>query len=112
MSTFIEYTVEQNATFKAQLQLKDDDGRGINLASYLLTSQVRRSYSSLNVAANVVCTMVDASNGVVQLSMSYLTTANIKAGRYVYDVIALNNVTDEELRFVEGVMTVTPCVTR
>jgi len=112
MSTFIEYTVEQNATFKTQLQLKDDTGVGLNLVSYVVSSQVRRSYSSMNVATNIVCTMIDAPNGVVQLSISYANTANIKAGRYVYDVVALNNSTSEELRLIEGIMTITPAVTR
>lgn len=112
MSTFIEYTIEQNATFKTQLQLKDDSGLGLNLATYNVSSQVRKAYTSANIAANVVCTFVDAPNGIVQLSIDRANTANIKSGRYVYDVVAINAGTNEELRLVEGIMTVTPAVTR
>ena len=112
MTTFIEYTIEQNATFKTQLQLKDDIGVGINLIPYTVTSQVRRSYTSGNVSANITCTYVDGANGLVQLSIPYANTATMKSGRYVYDVTALNTTTGEELRLVEGIIVVTPSVTR
>lgn len=112
MSTYIEYTAEQGATFKVQLSLKNDTGNGLNLAQYILTGQVKKSYSSLNVAANLVCTFVDAPNGVLQLSIPYANTANVKSGRYVYDVKANNTSTGEIVRLIEGVMTFTPQVTR
>jgi hypothetical protein len=112
MSTFIEYTVNQGASFRAQLQIKDDVGVGISLVPYTVSGQVRRSYSSLNVSANIVCTMIDSPNGVLQLSMDYANTANVRAGRYVFDVEAFNSGTGEKVRLVEGMMTFTPEVTR
>lgn len=112
MSTYIEYTAEQNATFKAQLQLRSDTGDGMNLVPYALTGQVKKSHSSLNVSANIVCTLIDGANGVLQLSIPYANTANVKSGRYVYDVRANNATTGEALRLIEGTMTFTPAVTR
>lgn len=112
MSTFIEYTVEQGATFKAQLSLKNDTGDGMNLVPYTIAGQVRRSYYSLNVSANLVCTLIDAANGSLQLSIPFANTSNVKAGRYVFDVEALNNTTNEKVRLIEGLMTFTPEVTK
>jgi hypothetical protein len=112
MSTYIEYTVEQNATFKAQLQLRADTGDGINLVPYVLTGQVRKAHSSLNVAATITCTKLDASNGILQLSIGYPETANVKPGRYVYDVRANNASTGEAVRLIEGTITFTPAVTK
>jgi hypothetical protein len=112
MATFIEYTVACGATFKTQLTIKNDVSVGINLAPYEVSGQVRRSYASLNIAANIVCTMIDASNGIFQMSMSAANTANVRGGRYVYDIEAFNPVTDEVVRLIEGVMTFTPQVTR
>jgi uncharacterized cupin superfamily protein len=112
MSTYIEYIVDQGATFKTQLQIKNDVGTGLNLASYLVTGQVRKSYYSLNATANITCTMIDAPNGTFQLVIPADETANIRAGRYVFDVEARSNTTTEIVRLIEGMMTFTPGVTR
>jgi hypothetical protein len=112
MSTFIEYTVGQGATFKAQLQVRGDTGVGMNLIPYTVSGQVRKSYSSLNVSANIVCTMIDAANGSLQLSISHANTANVKAGRHVFDIEAQHGSTGEVVRLVEGMMTFTPQVTK
>jgi len=52
------------------------------------------------------------ANGTVLLTMSSNTTANIAAGRYVYDVEITGGEANTVTRVVEGIVTVTPNVTR
>jgi hypothetical protein len=69
---------------------------------------MRRSFYSAN-AITFSATIVDAANGNVQISLTAAETANIKDGRYVYDIEATNNTTVK--RIIEGLITVYPGVT-
>jgi hypothetical protein len=55
-------------------------------------------------------TIADAPAGVINMELSASTTANIRAGRYVYDV----ELEEDEVvtRIFEGIATVLPRVTR
>jgi hypothetical protein len=68
---------------------------------------MRKWYTSANPTAVFTTEIVD---GTVMLSLSATETANISAGRYVYDIELTtgNTIT----RIVEGIVTVTPEVTR
>lgn len=109
--SYAELTVDQGSTFESTIDLVTDDGAAINVAGYVFSGQIRKSYYSANATANITIIITDAANGNVTMSMNAATTANIKAGRYLYDVKmvdASNTVT----RLVEGVITITPQVTR
>ena len=108
---YIELTIDQGTNFETSVDLTNDDGTPINVASSVFTSQIRKSYYSTNSTANIVATITDAANGNVKLSISAANTANIKPGRYLYDVKMLSaaNVTT---RILEGIITVTPQVTK
>jgi hypothetical protein len=110
MAGFVELTIDQGATFKTQLELKNDVGESLDLTNYSLSGQVRRAPSSGNATANLICTKVDAVNGIIQIGMSAANTANIRFGRYVFDVEA--STVDETIRLIEGMVTVTPGVTK
>jgi hypothetical protein len=104
--------MDQNATFNNVINLTDDvTNTPINVANYTVTSQLRRSYYSTNASANLICTVTNASNGEITLSLPAANTANLKPGRYLFDVKAVdnNNVTT---RVLEGIITVTPSVTK
>lgn len=108
---YAELTIDQGSTFTASLELKNDDGTAINVSSYTFQSQIRKSYYSTNPTANLTITTADASNGVVTLSLNVAQTANIKAGRYLYDlkITTPNNITS---RVIEGIVTVTPQISK
>jgi hypothetical protein len=55
--------------------------------------------------------VINAANGDVRFSLNAASTANIKAGRYVFDIKQINtsNVTS---RMFEGIITVNPQVTK
>lgn len=108
---YAELTVDQGTTFESTLDLVNDDGSAINVAGYVFSGQVRKSFYSANATANITITVANAANGNVILSLNSATTANIKAGRYLYDV-KMTDTTNTVTRIVEGVLTVTPQVSR
>jgi len=109
--SYAELTVDQGSTFESTIDLVSDDGAVINVAGYVFTGQIRKSYYSANATANLTLTILNAANGNVKVSISAANTANIKAGRYLYD-IKMTDTSNTVTRLVEGVITITPQVTR
>lgn len=109
--SYAELTVDQGSTFESTIDLVTDDGAVINVAGYVFTGQIRKSYYSTNPTANLTLSIVDAANGNVKVSISAANTANIKAGRYLYD-IKMKDTSNTVTRLVEGIITITPQVTR
>jgi hypothetical protein len=112
MAAYVELFMDQGTTFNNIINLTDDTtNTPINVSSYTITSQLRRSYYSTKASANLTCTILNASNGEISLSMTAANTANLRAGRYLFDVktIDQDSVTS---RVLEGVITVTPSITK
>ena len=101
-------TLDQGATFSTSFLFQDTNGDPIDYSPYTANSQMRKSYSS-STAYDFTVAMV--SNGQVTLSMTANTTNSITAGRYVYDV-EVQSPAGLRTRLVEGIVTVTPQVTR
>ena len=101
--------IDQGATFEVTINYSDDNGNPSNLTGFSVQSQMRRSYYSAN-SITISGNISDAINGEITLTLPATTTANIKPGRYVYDV----NVSNANVitRIVEGIITVLPGVTR
>lgn len=108
---YAELTVDQGATYETTLDLINDDGTAINVAGYVFSGQIRKSYYSSNSTANLTITVINAANGNVNLSLNAATTSNIKAGRYLYDV-KMTDTANTVTRIVEGIITITPQVTK
>lgn len=108
---YAELTLDQGATFNTTIDLANDDGTPINIANNTFDSQIRKSYYSATVISEIAVSTVDAANGVIRLSVDAANTSIIKAGRYLYDVKMTSN-TGNVSRIVEGIITVTPQVTR
>lgn len=112
MAAYVELFMDQGATFNNVLSLNDDiTNEPLNILGYTVTSQIKRSYYSSKITANITCTITDATNGVITMSMASGNTANIKAGRYLFDV-KTKDLTNTVTRVLEGIITVTPQVTR
>lgn len=109
MSAYSEIYIEQYTDYNTTITLDDDQGDNINLASYNVASQMRKSpYSSTSHAFETWVS--DAANGVISISMTWENTANITPGRYMYDVVITTGNTKS--RVVEGIVNVLPGVTR
>ena len=101
-------TIDQGATFSETLTVTTDVSTAKNLTGYTTTSQFRKSYDSTTYTSFTTA-QVDAT-GVITLSLTAAQTTALKSGRYVYDVEIANS--PEVLRVQEGIITVTPQVTK
>lgn len=108
MATKLNLYIDQGTDFETSIEVTDDDGEAIDLSTFSGRSQIRKHYTSstyysFNVATN--------SGGVITITLSANTSTNIPAGRYVYDLelVSSSNVVS---RIVEGIVTISPEVTR
>ena len=113
MSTTYNLFVDQGSDFAYTYTVKDNTGTIRNISNYVGRAQLRRSfYSSSNVSFAV--TIDDGTTGNVKISLTNAQTANLKYGRYVYDVELVDNVlaTANVERVLEGIVVVYPEVTK
>lgn len=108
MATKANLVVDQGTTFTTTITVTDDDGNNLNLAGYTGAAQIRKHYTSSNSVNFSVS--INGSTGEVTLSLTAAATADLTAGRYVYDCELTNSGTVS--RILEGIVTVTPQVTR
>lgn len=109
MATKANLVIDQGSTFSTDLNMTDDNGDPMNLTGYTAASQIRKWYTSVSPSATF-SSSINANTGVITLSLTSAQTNNLVAGRYVYDVeLTTGSVVS---RIVEGIITVTPQVTR
>lgn len=108
MAQKVNIIIDQGTTFNTRFVITDETDSPIDFTGYTANSQMRKSYtSSTSYTFSVTLNAI----GEVYLQMNANTTTGITAGRYVYDVEVENN-TGIRSRVVEGIVTVTPQVTR
>lgn len=109
MATKANLVIDQGSTYSVSLDLSDENGDPLELTGFTANSQIRKWYTSLNAAA-IFTTSINVASGELTLSLTSDQTSNLIAGRYVYDVeLNQNGVIS---RIVEGIVTVTPQVTK
>lgn len=102
--------LEQGSTFNTTITLDDVYGANYNLVGFTANSQIRKSYYSSNATATFTAT-IDANSATISLSLPSTVTLNISPGRYVYDT-TITDTNYNVTRILEGVIDVSPCVTR
>lgn len=110
MATKANLVIDQGTTYSTTLNLTDDNGDALNLNGFVANSQIRKWYTS-SVAVPFAAS-INADVGTITLSLTSSQTNNLVAGRYVYDVEITEISTNAISRVVEGIVTVTPGVTR
>ena len=111
MAEYVELYIDQGSDFTSTITVNDDDTNlPVGMAGINVSSQMRRSLVSPNAYASFVCSVSNPSNGEITISMSSANTANLRPGRYFFD---LNTFTSEnKARLIEGIVIVTPAITR
>ena len=71
---------------------------------------MRKSFYS-STANNFTATVTDNSSGEITLTMTAAETANLKPGRYVYDLLITDDAGTKS-RIIEGIVSVTPGTTQ
>lgn len=102
--------IDQGADFNTVLTLTNSTGTGpLNLSGATFACQMRKGYTS-STATTITCSIYNAVDGQLLLSLDDTVTTNIKAGRYVYDVEMVQG--GIKSRIVEGLIIVSPQVTQ
>lgn len=110
MAGFVELIIEQGATYSTFVTVKDSNGSVSNLTNYTASAQMRKSYYSSNYVPFTV-SIPSPATGNISMAMSANTTANVAPGRYVFD-LKMQSPGGVVTRVVEGVISVTPGVSR
>lgn len=108
MAAVRNIVIDQGTTYSLTIGLSNDDGSEKDLSDYTVSSQMRKSYYT-NTYTSFTTDKVNLT-GEVTISLTSAQTSALKAGRYVYDVEISSS--SETLRVLEGIVTVTPEVTR
>jgi hypothetical protein len=101
--------IDQGTSFATTIDVTDEEGNIVDLTGFTGAAQMRKHYTSSTYYAFTVS--ISADLGEVTLAMTANVTNNIAPGRYMYDC-ELNNGSGTISRLVEGIVTVTPGVTR
>jgi len=112
MAITTNLNVDQGSDFQAVIKLYSTATAPLDLTNYALSASMRRSYDNTTASAVFAVTTPIPTNGEVVLTLNHVTSAALKYGRYVYDVLITDSSTGIRTRAVEGIVTVTPSVTR
>lgn len=102
-------TIDQGTDYEVTINVKDANTTAISLTGFTGQAQIRKYFTSSRKYDFTVS--VSANTGEVTMAMSAANTANIAAGRYVYDCVLVSN-TNVVSRIVEGIVTINPRVSR
>jgi len=108
MARKVNLVMEQGASFSNTIIALSNTGEVVDLTGFTANGQMRKHFTSNTAYTFTV--VLGTIDGAQTLSMNAETNANIVGGRYVYDVEATDGNT--VIRTVEGIVTVTPNVTR
>jgi len=112
MATIQNLVIDQGTTFTLTITVTDSNSNVLDLTNYTLRGQMRRSYGASSYVAFTTSKGNDPTDGELTISLTATQTSALKSGRYVYDVEIENTSDDSVTRIIEGIITVTPEVTR
>lgn len=101
--------IDQGVDYEVTINMRDANTTPINLTGYTGKAQLRKYFTSSTSVDFEVLIAPDA--GTVTLAMNSATTSTISPGRYVYDCVLYSN-DNVVSRVLEGIVTITPQVTR
>ena len=104
--------INTGATFTQKFTLENvSSNSALELSGFGIKSEMRKHSGSVAAAATFTASISDPASGIVQVGLTSTTTADLKPGRYVYDVI-VSDTAGEVTRVVEGSVLVRQGVTR
>ena len=103
-------TINSGEDFSQTFTLESSDSSSpLNLDGYAITSQMRK-YAGSATKTDFTTSVVSASNGIIKIVLANTATVNLKAGRYVYDIVIEKD--SVKTRVLEGMVLVRQGVTR
>jgi hypothetical protein len=110
MATVSNLFVDAGTDYSTIITVAATNGQPLNLTGYSVASQMRKSYSSSTVY-NFTTSLYNAAQGKVRLQLNNTQSSAIPAGRWLYDV-EITSPSGTKTRVIEGIVTVTPEITR
>lgn len=101
--------IDQGSDFIQDIEVTHANNALVNLSGYTGAAHLRKSYTADTYKAFTVST---TANGIVQIRMNSSNTDSLSPGQYVWDCELTQTNTSIITRIVEGIVTVTPSVTR
>ena len=107
-----EFKVAQGTDWFKIVPLKDIEGDVVDLSGVtVLNSQMRRSFYSAT-GTTIGVSVTGTTTGTIQLSLGNAVTTPLAPGKYVFDVEIVGATTGYIERVLEGVINLTPEVTK
>lgn len=82
--------INRGTDFDVEFIIKDNNGYNFDLTNYTVVSKIRKHRESENFISFTV-SVIDRPNGVIKLSLPRWISTQLKSGRFVYDVVAINS---------------------
>jgi hypothetical protein len=101
--------IDQGTDYKVTLNVENLNSMAANLVGYTAAAKMKKYYTSSK--SYIFGATIDPADGTVELTMDANTTHKITAGRYVYDC-EVRSPGGTITRLIEGIVTVTPQVTK
>jgi hypothetical protein len=108
---YADLSVNQGTDWLAEMDISNEDGSPADLRGYILRGTFKHSYDTTDVAGNFTISIISPLNGNTFVQLNSEDTANVKAGRYVYDIVMLD-ASNNATRIVEGILTIRPRVSQ
>jgi hypothetical protein len=102
--------IKQGENWSQTIQVLSGTDSPFDLTGHILRGQMRREYASTSYQDLHPTLSITPTDGFFTLTLSNTETSALKAGRWVYDVEAVNG--EVVTHIVEGIILVTPEVTR
>lgn len=111
MATISNLFIDQDADFTTTVTINDSNGSALDLTSYTALAMIRKTYQSTSATTFTSTFASDRTTGQITISLTDTQTADLEAGRYVYDLVITDS-SGTKTRVVEGIATVNPSVSR
>jgi hypothetical protein len=112
VATISNLYIDQGTTFSTVIDLTNQDNSPMNLTGYTIQAQIRKSYQSSTFWNFTASVYGVPTNGQIRLQVAPATTSAMRAGRYLYDIEITNTTTQDKYRVLEGIVVISPEITR
>jgi hypothetical protein len=110
MATISNLFVDAGSDYSNIITVAGSNGQALNLTGYTVASQMRKSYLS-STSYPFTASIYNATTGQVSIQLSSASSAAMWPGRYLYDV-EITSPSGTRTRVVEGIVTITPEITK
>lgn len=86
-----------------------DSNTPLDITAYSIKAQLRKHPGSSNYI-EFISEIVDSAAGIIRIRLPY--DIDLKPGRYVYDIVIIEELTDSRTRVIEGMALVREGVTK